>query len=345
MWPVGDTVELNTADNSVDWSELNRVINAHFDDSRLKARAVLIVKDGRIVYEKYGDKHVCYSMLIGWSATKSVINALIGIMIKKNMIKHGLESLIKTFVPEWKGANQLTLRDMLQMVDGTDFDEFYEPGYDVTTMLFNKKSTLFPMRDKRTAIKKMSCWQYNSHTTNVISLYIRRVIESLHPSEAKQIQTEIYHNLPRTLLFDRIHAKSFMIETDPSDTFIGSSFGWATARDWARLGLLFLNKGNWFGEQIFSEDWVEFSTKETKTSLGRYGAHVLYKPDRSWWDKAFPKNSGTFAMHGFESQMIAIVPSKDLVVVRLGCTKEVVLNWDRIEFYSTIVDAFPNVDE
>eukprot|EP00941_MAST-03F_sp_MAST-3F-sp1_P002350 g2350.t1 len=364
LWPVGDSVLLSqTSTDEIDWNRLNAVVDNHFNDSRLKARALLIVKNGKIVFEKYGDDSFQFTpehRQLGWSATKSIFNALVGVMIQQGLLPNGVNSELKTYIKEWQGVGNLTVGDMLRMQDGTDFDEYYFPLSDVPRTLFYEKSTLLKARKSRVK-NNMKCWQYNSHTTNVLALFLQRILE-------EKFGKNHHYSFLQEHLFKRINANSFIVETDPSGAFIASSFGWATPRDWARLGLLFLNDGIWNGERILPEGWVKFSSTPTTTSFHRYGSHFwlggnkqkekenqdtiatcdklfpsrVGTPDRGWWDKSFPP--GTFGMHGFESQMIGIVPQKKIVLVRMGATKEVVVKWNRVEFYSEIMKSFPDVE-
>ena len=109
---------------------------------------------------------------------------------------------------------------------------------------------------------------------------------------------------------------SAIIEPDASGTYIGSSFMYATARDWARFGQLYLQDGIWAGERILPEGWVSYSATETPHSDGQYGAHFWM--DHS--DKSFPQDA--YYADGYEGQYVVIIPSKQLVIVRLGCTQD-----------------------
>jgi CubicO group peptidase (beta-lactamase class C family) len=178
-------------------------------------------------------------------------------------------------------------------------------------------------------------WYYSSGTTNLIAQRIRDVF----------VDDDIaYLTFPRHALFDRIGMHSAVIEPDPSGTFVGSSFMYATARDWARFGLLYLQDGVWNGERILPEGWVQYSvTPVPPAPLGEYGAQ--------WW-----LNAGTaadtmkrrwpdlprdiFYAAGFQGQYVVIVPSHELVVVRLGVTHDD-RAWSLGGFLRTVIDALP----
>jgi CubicO group peptidase (beta-lactamase class C family) len=130
---------------------------------------------------------------------------------------------------------------------------------------------------------------------------------------------------------------SAILETDPSGTFVGSSFGYATARDWARFGLLYLNDGIWNGDRILPEGWVEHGTTPTPDSEQGYGAH--------WWLNrggrlaALPADE--YQADGFDGQRVMVVPSRNTVIVRLGQTPRTGFDFDA--FGSAVLNALPAV--
>jgi hypothetical protein len=126
--------------------------------------------------------------------------------------------------------------------------------------------------------------------------------------------------------------KSAIIELDASGTYIGSSFMYATARDWAKFGQLFLQDGVWQGERILPENWVKYSATPTPKSNGKYAAHFWLEAS----DKEFPQDA--FMALGFEGQSITIIPSKELVIVRLGCTPNE-NDFNRNQFVKDIINA------
>jgi CubicO group peptidase (beta-lactamase class C family) len=111
---------------------------------------------------------------------------------------------------------------------------------------------------------------------------------------------------------------SATIETDLSGTYVGSSYGWASTRDWAKFGLLYLNRGNWNGEQIIDSTWVDYVSTPTNTSNGRYGAQFWLNAGGHYPDA--PRD--LFSANGYQGQYVFIIPSKDLVIVRMGLMEE-----------------------
>jgi CubicO group peptidase (beta-lactamase class C family) len=151
-------------------------------------------------------------------------------------------------------------------------------------------------------------WNYSSGTTNLLSGILRN-----------QFKThQEYLDFWYASLLDKIGMNSAIIETDMAGNFVGSSYGWATTRDWAKFGLLYLHKGNWNGEQLFDESWANYVATPTNTSNGEYGAHFWLNAGSKFPD--VPKDM--YYASGFQGQMVAVFPSHDLVIVRMGVTED-----------------------
>lgn len=160
---------------------------------------------------------------------------------------------------------------------------------------------------------------YSSGTSNILSRKLRDSFKGDGGDEA-------YWKFPQTYLFGPLGMKGAVMETDPAGNFVGSSFSYLTARDWAKYGLLYLHDGVWNGKRILPQGWVKYSITPTPRSDGRYGAH--------WWLPEYKPSC--FAALGFQHQNVVVFPSKDLVVVRLGLTWTY---WDSEEFYKQVIDA------
>src|SRR6185503_4555473 len=212
-----------------------------------RTRAVVVVRDGRIVAERYAPGFTKETPILGWSMTKTMINALVGILVKEGRLSVDRPAP----VPEWRDSSDprhaITLDHLLRMSSGLEFDESaWNPISDVTVMLLGRPDAGLYAARKGLAAEPGTHWQYSSGTTNIISRAIRSVIGD----EAA------YADFPRQALFNRLQMSSALIETDASGAFIGSSFGYATARDWARLGMLYVNDGVGEGQRILPEGWV-----------------------------------------------------------------------------------------
>jgi CubicO group peptidase (beta-lactamase class C family) len=294
-------------------------------------RAIVVLHKGRMVAERYAPGFTQDTPLTGWSMTKSVLSALLGVLVKEGRI--ALDDALP--VPEWQGADdprrRITLRQALQMSTGLRFNENYaNPLADAPRMLFASPSAAAYAAAKPLAAEPGSLWYYSSGTSNILSYALRRVV-----GEAD------YPDFPRRALFDRIGMSSAVMEVDASGTFVGSSFMYATARDWARFGQLYLNDGTWRGERILPEGWVEFSHQPAPASERRYGAHFWRGVGPGYRCGSAPRPpADAFYALGFEGQSITIIPSRQLVVVRLGLTRHSCA-WDQHEFLDRILRALP----
>lgn len=296
-------------------------------------RAAVIVHDGRIVAERYGDGFDRHTPLLGWSMTKSVTSALVGILVRQGKLERDAPAP----VPEWAGQDdprqEITLDMLLRMSSGLAFDEDYgNPFGDALPMLFLSDDFGSYAARQPLAAPPDTLWSYSSGTTNLIARIIRQTVGG---SDAD------YFNFPHTALFNRIGMRSAVMEPDPSGTFVGSSYMYATARDWARFGLLYLQDGVWNGTRILPEGWVAYSTTPTpEADKGRYGAHWWLnagKPPRSENRPMPGLPADLYYASGHEGQFVVVVPSHQAVIVRLGLTTEG--QFDLEGFVGPVLDA------
>jgi CubicO group peptidase (beta-lactamase class C family) len=282
-----------------------------------QTRAIVVLWRGGLLTERYAPGFDAQTPLLGWSMSKSLTNALVGMRVRDGALRlDGPVPLVG-----WAGdeRREITLDHLLRMSSGLAFTEHYDDfTSDVVSMLFGPAAVDtggFAARQPL-AFAPDSHWSYASGTTNII----QKVLRESFPS------TEAYWRY----LFDRLYAPLGMthsfLEPDAAGTFVGSSFGYGSARDWARFGQLFLDDGIWAGQRLLPEGWVDYSTTPTpKAPYGSYGAH--------WWLNVGEPDDPTarpfqslpqdlYRASGFEGQNVIIVPSRDLVVVRLGYTPD-----------------------
>ncbi len=336
-WPEGEAPAAKLPPE-VAAEKLSTAIGEAFTDpdpSRLRrTRVVVVVHKGRIIAERYAPGFSQDMPLAGWSMAKGVTNALIGILVgEAKLALHGPAP-----VPQWRASadprGNITLDQLLHMSSGLAFTENYtNPLQDVTRMLFGSGDVAAYAAGKPLKALPGSRWSYASGTTNILTRIARQTVGG---TDAE------YFAFPRHALFDRIGMHSAIIEPDAAGTFVGSSFMYATARDWARFGLLYLQDGVWKGERILPEGWVKYSVTPAPPAQGReYGAHFWLKIPSPFNSTKSPPPSlpaDTFHMIGHEGQFVTIVPSRQLVVVRLGLTRQEG-GWDHESFIAQIVEA------
>lgn len=337
-WPTGPFVATDDPPPEVDGSKLRLAVDNAFSepdpDRPRRTRAVVVVYQGRIIAERYASGFSRDMPLLGWSMTKSVTHALAGILVAQGKLSLDDNDLL----PAWRAADDprrgITLEHLLHMESGLEFAEKYgNPLEDVTYMLVGTGDAAAYAADKPLEVAPGSRWAYSSGTTNIITRVLR---EAIGGTDADHFA------FPRTGLFERIGMRSAVIEPDAAGTFIGSSFMYATARDWARFGLLYLRDGVWEGERILPEGWVAFARAPAPTAPpGVFGAHFWLGVPRLYASRSesppeLPADA--FHMAGHEGQLVSIIPSRELVVVRLGLSRGAG-SWDHETFLADILAA------
>ncbi len=340
LWPEGRRVEPGAASAGVDLVRLTSAVDEAFTEPFAKqrprrTRAVVVVHGGRIIAERYADGFGPETPQIGWSIGKSVLNALIGTLVADARMSIEQHRLFDEWNGNGDGRSAITVDNLLRMVSGLDFDEPHTRMLsDVRTMLFLKGDSAAYAKSEDLVEPVGTSWFYASGSTTLLASAMRKAIGG---SQAD------YFVYPYRALFAPLGMTSAIIEPDAAGTFLVPAFVYASARDWARFGLLYLNDGVWQGERILPEGWVRGSLAPATGSDGEYGAHL-------WLDvPAFlrPKSAGdhklpddAFFMLGHDGQMIAVIPSRDLVVVRLGLSRRRNA-WDHNAFLQKVLEAIP----
>jgi CubicO group peptidase (beta-lactamase class C family) len=296
---------------------------------------VVVVYNGQLIAERYAPEFNLNTPQLGWSMSKSVTNALVGLLVQQDK----LELHSPAPVPEWQKANdprhKITLDQLLRMSAGLEFDEEYAPFSDAVYMFYDSYDFAAYAANKPLETEPDAKWHYSSGTANIISRIVRQTIEK---------EYENYYEYLYQKLFHKIGMFSVVLEPDPSGTFVGSSYTFATPRDWARFGLLYLQDGVWNRERILPEGWVKYTTTPTpRAPQGEYGA--LF-----WLNAGLTSNASdrmmpsiprdTFFADGFQGQRVFVVPSKNLVLVRFGATS-VKSAWNDEAFVASILAALP----
>jgi len=304
-WPMGERLT-DTVPAGLDANRLQEAIAAAFDRHGPGTRGVVVVYRGQLVGEAYAPGFDATTPQLGWSMTKSLTSALIGILVGEG--KLSLDQPIG--FEDWQDDERagITLDDLLRMSSGLDWFEEYGDLTDATRMLYLHGDMARYTRRRPLRSDPGAEWVYASGTTNLLQAIIRREVGSLHD----------YWTFPRRTLFNRLGMRSAVIEPDVSGTLVGSSYCFATPRDWARFGLLYLNDGIWQGERLLPEGWVRYTRETAPASAGEYGAQFWLNQSGKLPD--VPRE--VYACQGFQGQRIFVVSSHDLVVVRLGLSDE-----------------------
>jgi CubicO group peptidase (beta-lactamase class C family) len=325
-------MNVTTAVDGVERPQLSTVLDRAFEEPNplhlRRTRAVVIVHKGQIVAERYAAGIGPDTPLIGWSMTKSVINALAGILVKEGR----LSTDGPVPMPEWQKPGdprgRITLDELLRMSSGLRFDEnMSDPLADVMQMLLSTADMSTYAATKELDATPGMKWQYSSGTSNIIARIIRNVL-------ADDLE---YWAYPRRALFDRLGMTGAVMETDAAGTFVGSSFMYATGRDWARLGMLYLQDGVWAGERILPEGWVEYTRSPSPADPRKhYGAHFWLDVPDEYGGTGGSLPQGALHAVGHEAQFVTIVPAREAVIVRLGLTRYGDA-WDHVAFVRDVL--------
>jgi CubicO group peptidase (beta-lactamase class C family) len=269
-------------------------------------RAIVVVRNGRIVAERYGEGFNRATPLLGWSMTKTVTAALVGLRVRDGQMALDRGDLL----PQWRNdpRSDIKLSDLLAMQSGLEFNEDYGSVTDVTRMLFLEGDMAGFAAAKPLSATPGTQFSYSSGTSTLVS---RLWMETFGSTREALV-------FPRVALFRPLGMSSAVLEPDAHGTFVGSSYMYATARDWARFALFLLRDGRWNDQQILPEGFVDFMRTPTKASNGVYGAGQVWINGPG--NKSIDLPDDAYWMQGHDGQTVMLVPSLDLAVVRLGLT-------------------------
>jgi CubicO group peptidase (beta-lactamase class C family) len=323
-WPVPDWGSTPPADTGLDPTRVAAAVGAAFTEPASGrgrgTHAFLVVRQGRIVAERYAPGIGPATPLLGWSATKTVMAVLAGVLVRDGLLALDAPADVPSWQRRGDPRRAITLDQVLRMSTGLAFDETYDLRglFRVGTlrMLYGegRHDMAAYAADRPLAHAPGSVFAYSSGTSNLLAGLVRRALGGTAAD---------YHAFPRRALFEPLGMRSAIVETDGVGTFVGSSYMHATARDWARLGLLLLRDGVWAGRRLLPPGWVAYMRAPAPASRDRvYGAHVWLLDGIATRDRhpalgrGMPRDA--FYAAGRGGQYVAVVPSLDLVLVRLG---------------------------
>ena len=329
-WPDGDLLPDEPLPAEVDAKRLSTVVETAFTGEReqpYKTISVVVVYQGRIIAERYAPGFGPHTQYRSWSSAKSITSALLGILVGQGRI----EVAAPAPIPEWRGPDdprgQITIAQLLQMSSGLESEgawtvEAYWGGIDTGAAVAQTPLEATPG----------TRWKYSNYDTLLLVRSMREVIGD----DAE------YLTFPHRALLHKIGMRDTVPELDPYGNFILSSQVYTTARDLARFGLLYLEDGVWNGARILPEGWVAFTVKpapatrqlpqDHRAYLGYgaqfwlYGRHPRLPPD-------------AYSTSGARGQHASIVPSRDLVVARMGLDPLVESGWDQPAFVADVLST------
>lgn len=311
-WPDGDAAPVLPPPPAVS-AAIEEAFRETGDGRVRQTKAVLVVYRGRLIAERYAQGYSASTPMISWSMAESVLASLVGIAVSEGR----LELKAPARIPEWASADDprhaITLDQLLRMSSGLGFDETYGALNDVSEMLFTQPDVAAYAAASPAAAPPDSVWSPSSGTSNIVA---RLLLAGVGGSP------EAFIRYARERLFDPVGMRSAFFEHDAAGTPVASSFLFMTARDWARFGELTLRDGVWKGRRLLPEGWVRYETTATpRAPRGQYGAH--------WWLNAGAPGDPAARLwpslpadascaRGYGGQWLLVVPSRELVLVRLG---------------------------
>ncbi len=331
-WPYGDKIA-DSIPSEINKDKLKVAVDKAFTElyqnKKQRTRAVVIVYNGQLIAEKYAPGFDKNTKMYGWSMAKSITGALIGTLVQQGK----LNVMHPAPVPEWSNVKDsrhpITLAHLLQQTSGLDFLEDYTKASDVTNMLYKRGNMAAFAATHSLAHTPGTVFNYSSGNSNILSHIIRETV----------VEKE-YAAYPATALFYKIGMYNTLLEPDASGTYVGSSYILATARDYARLGLLYYNDGIWNGERILPEGWVKQTATAPEANKSKNYGYQFWlngvqvdNPSK----RLFPDvPADMFYCDGYAYQKIYIIPSKKLVIVRLGLTLD--KSFDENAFLKSIIE-------
>jgi CubicO group peptidase (beta-lactamase class C family) len=314
-WPMGDVLPNEPLPPGIDGGKLRRAIDAAFDPADTLTSAFVVTYKGRLIGERYmtGISHT--TPLESWSMGKSVTATMMGILIRQGAYKLDQPAPI----PEWQSPGdprqQIRIQDVLRMSSGIRIKAPDDPDFDPAgtypdhLFLYTGRVNSFKYAATRPAQwPPNTVGRYRNTDPVLINYLIRLAVEK---------RGEEYLSFPQRNLFDKIGVRSMVMETDPYGNFLTQGYELMSGRDWARLGNLYLQDGVWNGDRLLPEGFARF----VSTVAPAWAADQRPVYGGFFWingDNAFPVPAASYYMAGAGGQTVLIIPSHDLVVVRIG---------------------------
>ena len=314
-WPMGDVLSDAPWPSEIDMEKVEEALDIGFGPAEARTLGLVITYKGRILGERYGEGIDIHTPLESWSMTKSLTGTLMGVLIQQGTY----ELWQSAPVPEWQEPGdprqEIRIGDIMRMSSGIKINAPSDPDYDRDIYADHYYLYTATSNSYEWAATRPQEWPPNTigryrNTDPVLTSYLIRL--------GVEGRGQDYHSFPQHDLFDKIGIRDGLIETDPQGNFLGQGLAFMPARDWARLGNLYLQDGVWDGERILPEGYVEYASTLAPTwvSDGRlqYGGAFFWVNGQG--SQGLPESA--YSMRGAGGQSTTIIPTHDLVVVRLG---------------------------
>ena len=338
-WPMGDVVRRELIPADVDQEMVARAIDVGFGPPEARTLGLVVTYQGHVIGERYSDDVDMHTPLESWSMTKSLTGTLMGVLIQQGAYELWQDAP----VPEWQSQGdprqEIRIGDIMRMSSGIMINAPSDPDFDTSTYADHYYLYTGTVNSYEYAATRPQEWPPNTvgryrNTDPVLTSYLVRL--------GVEARGEDYHSFPQRALFDKIGIRDGLIETDPYGNFLGQGLAFMSARDWARLGNLYLQDGVWDGERILPEGYVEYASSVAPAWIddGRevYGGAFFWVNGEG--GQGLPTTA--YSMRGAGGQSTTIIPSHELVVVRIGKYTGAGAGGDALEeAFGMLLDAVP----
>jgi CubicO group peptidase (beta-lactamase class C family) len=314
-WPMGDLLLDEPWPAEVDMAKVARALDAGFGPPEARTLGLVVTYKGRILGERYGEGIDIHTPLESWSMTKSLTGTLVGVLIQQGAYDLWQPAPIPQWQQEGDPRRAIRIGDIMRMSSGIRINAPGDPDYDRSRYADHYYLYTGTVNAFEWAATRPPQWPPDTvgryrNTDPVLASYLVRL--------AVEGRGENYHAFPQRALFDKIGIRDAIIETDPYGNFLGQGLAFMPARDWARLGNLYLQDGVWNGERLLPEGFVEYTSTLAPAWVAdgrrQYGGAFFWVNGEG--RQGLPESA--FSMRGAGGQSTTIIPTHDLVVVRLG---------------------------
>jgi CubicO group peptidase (beta-lactamase class C family) len=309
-WPMGDVLPSGPSPAGIDTAKVRQAMDAAFANPAGLTAAFLVLYKGQIVGERYANGANKDMQLESWSMGKSITGTLVGLLLRQGAFR--LEDPAP--VPEWRKTPgdpraKIRVMDLMRMSSGLRFSRGSpedRPGYHDHDLIYTGAIDAFQFATTRELqFEPNTFGRYRNADPMTLGMLVR---------DAVRARGEEYLTWPQRALFDKIGIRRQVLETDPYGNFLLSGYDYGTARNWARIGLLYLNDGVWNGERLLPEGFVKFvSTPAPAWADSSYGGMVWVN---GRGQPPLPRDA--FSFRGAGGQEVDVIPSRDMVIVRMG---------------------------
>jgi CubicO group peptidase (beta-lactamase class C family) len=283
---------------------------------RRGTKAVVVLHDGRIVAERYAPGYGIDTPLLGWSMTKSVVNALIGVLVRQGRLSVTTPAPVTAWRDASDPRNAITIEQLMRMTSGLALDET-NSGFDPSSRAVYTAPDMGRFAESAALLAPPGTrYHYSSGSTLILSRIVRDAVGG---------RSEDVRRFAERELFGPLGMRHVTLEFDAAGTPVGSSCMYASARDWARFGLLYAGGGLVEGRRLLPEGWIDYSASATAGSREGYAAGFFTNRGDAEFARARVRGgmpADSFFASGAHGQRVVIAPAQRLVVVRLGRSQD-----------------------